>query len=90
MFDETLYQKTKDGKQFVDVLSAQGIFPGIKVDTGLEVSCLKWCVVLALCGVWPYLLLLPLPGTPMQLVHHSACPCTGHARRPWRDRHHGP
>lgn len=37
MFDETLYQKTAGGKQFVDVLLAQGIYPGIKVDTGLQV-----------------------------------------------------
>ncbi|KAF5838972.1 fructose-bisphosphate aldolase class-I-domain-containing protein [Dunaliella salina] len=37
LFDETLYQKTKDGKQFVDVLMSQGIYPGIKVDTGLQV-----------------------------------------------------
>lgn len=38
MFEETLYQKTRDGsKQFVDVLQAQGIYPGIKVDTGLQV-----------------------------------------------------
>lgn len=36
MFEETLYQKTKEGKQFVDVLREQGIVPGIKVDTGLQ------------------------------------------------------
>jgi len=36
MFEETLYQKTKDGRQFVDVLRDQGIVPGIKVDTGLQ------------------------------------------------------
>eukprot|EP00179_Madagascaria_erythrocladioides_P006894 CAMPEP_0198323388 /NCGR_PEP_ID=MMETSP1450-20131203/11648_1 /TAXON_ID=753684 ORGANISM="Madagascaria erythrocladiodes, Strain CCMP3234" /NCGR_SAMPLE_ID=MMETSP1450 /ASSEMBLY_ACC=CAM_ASM_001115 /LENGTH=403 /DNA_ID=CAMNT_0044027083 /DNA_START=86 /DNA_END=1297 /DNA_ORIENTATION=- len=35
MFEETLYQSTADGKQFVDVLKDQGIVPGIKVDTGL-------------------------------------------------------
>lgn len=34
MFEETLYQSTADGKQFVDVLKGQGIIPGIKVDTG--------------------------------------------------------
>lgn len=34
MFEETLYQSTEDGKQFVDVLKEQGIVPGIKVDTG--------------------------------------------------------
>ena len=37
MFEETLYQKARDGTQFVDVLKAQGIVPGIKVDTGLQV-----------------------------------------------------
>lgn len=35
MFEETLYQKAADGTQFVDILKAQGIVPGIKVDTGL-------------------------------------------------------
>lgn len=35
MFEETLYQKAEDGTQFVDILKAQGIVPGIKVDTGL-------------------------------------------------------
>jgi len=34
-FEETLFQSTGDGKQFVDVLNEQGIKPGIKVDTGL-------------------------------------------------------
>lgn len=38
MFEETLYQKAADGRQFVDILQAQGIVPGIKVDTGLQVS----------------------------------------------------
>ena len=36
MFEETLYQSTADGKPFVDVLTEQGIKPGIKVDTGLQ------------------------------------------------------
>lgn len=31
-------QKTAGGKQFVDVLLEQGIYPGIKVDTGLQVT----------------------------------------------------
>mmetsp|Transcript_14837 Transcript_14837/g.21825 ORF Transcript_14837/g.21825 Transcript_14837/m.21825 type:complete len:408 (-) Transcript_14837:69-1292(-) len=35
MFEETLYQKAADGTPFVDILKDQGIFPGIKVDTGL-------------------------------------------------------
>ncbi|GIL50637.1 hypothetical protein Vafri_6767, partial [Volvox africanus] len=37
MFEETLYQKARNGSQFVDILLAQGIYPGIKVDTGLQV-----------------------------------------------------
>lgn len=35
MFKETLYQKTKDGRPFVEVLAEQGILAGIKVDEGL-------------------------------------------------------
>ena len=34
LFDETLRQDTTDGTPFVDVLTEQGILPGIKVDTG--------------------------------------------------------
>ena len=37
MFEETLYQSAADGTPFVDVLKGQGIVPGIKVDTGLQV-----------------------------------------------------
>merc|ERR1719183_3411756 len=36
LFEETLYQNDPDGKPFVDVLNANGIIPGIKVDTGLK------------------------------------------------------
>merc|ERR1711990_627988 len=36
LFEETLYQSTKDGKAFVDCLKEQGIYPGIKVDKGLR------------------------------------------------------
>ena len=36
LFEETLYQSTKDGKAFVDCLNEQGIYPGIKVDKGLR------------------------------------------------------
>ena len=43
MFEETLYQKGSDGVQFVDVLKAQGILPGIKVDSGLQVRCCCCC-----------------------------------------------
>lgn len=32
LFEETLYQKTADGKPFVDVLKEGGVLPGIKVD----------------------------------------------------------
>lgn len=35
LFHETLYQKTADGKPFVDVLREKGILPGIKVDKGV-------------------------------------------------------
>src|ERR1700760_3722621 len=34
LFDETMKQKTKDGRLFVDILQEQGIVPGIKVDEG--------------------------------------------------------
>ncbi|KAF5830624.1 fructose-bisphosphate aldolase class-I-domain-containing protein [Dunaliella salina] len=36
MFKETLYQKTADGKPFVECLREQGVEPGIKVDEGLQ------------------------------------------------------
>jgi len=36
LFDETLNQKTKDGKPFPVVLTEQGVLPGIKVDAGLK------------------------------------------------------
>lgn len=35
LFDETIRQKTSDGRNFVEVLRAEGILPGIKVDQGL-------------------------------------------------------
>ena len=38
MFEETLYQSSAAGTPFVDILREQGIVPGIKVDTGLQVS----------------------------------------------------
>ncbi|KAJ1703483.1 hypothetical protein LUZ63_003262 [Rhynchospora breviuscula] len=34
LFEETLYQKTSDGKPFVDVLLENSVIPGIKVDKG--------------------------------------------------------
>jgi fructose-bisphosphate aldolase, class I len=36
LYEETLYQSSKEGTPFVDMLKANGIFPGIKVDTGLQ------------------------------------------------------
>ncbi len=35
LFDETIRQKTSDGRSFVEMLNAAGILPGIKVDQGL-------------------------------------------------------
>jgi len=35
MFEETLYQKTKDGQLFSEFLKARGIYTGIKVDKGV-------------------------------------------------------
>lgn len=35
LFEETLFQKTKDGKPFVELLKSQNVIPGIKVDKGL-------------------------------------------------------
>jgi fructose-bisphosphate aldolase class I len=34
LFEETLYQKTADGRPFVEVLKEGGVLPGIKVDKG--------------------------------------------------------
>ncbi|MGH8910016.1 MAG: class I fructose-bisphosphate aldolase [Egibacteraceae bacterium] len=36
LYDETLRQATDDGIPFVQALEAQGVFPGIKVDTGAK------------------------------------------------------
>ncbi|OXB70626.1 UNVERIFIED_CONTAM: hypothetical protein H355_012316 [Colinus virginianus] len=36
LFEETLFQKGPSGKSMVDMLHAEGIIPGIKVDKGLE------------------------------------------------------
>merc|ERR1712087_479423 len=48
LFEETLYQSTKDGKPFVDVLNGAGVLPGIKVDKGLRPMCNSngesWCM----------------------------------------------
>ena len=35
-YEETLYQKADDGTQFVDILKAKNIIPGIKVDKGVK------------------------------------------------------
>src|SRR6266481_2223070 len=36
LFDETIRQKSRDGRAFVEVLEQQGIVPGIKVDNGAK------------------------------------------------------
>ena len=36
LYDETLRQKTANGRRFVEVLTAAGIIPGIKVDLGAK------------------------------------------------------
>src|SRR5437588_8514793 len=36
MFDETIRQSTAEGKPFPDVLGAEGVIPGIKVDKGAK------------------------------------------------------
>jgi fructose-bisphosphate aldolase class I len=36
LYDETIRQKSSDGRPLAEVLSRQGIVPGIKVDTGAE------------------------------------------------------
>src|SRR5213596_1292809 len=36
LFDETIRQKTHDGRAFVEALEEQGIIPGIKVDKGAK------------------------------------------------------
>ena len=36
LYDETIRQKSSDGTPLAEVLSSQGIIPGIKVDTGAE------------------------------------------------------
>jgi fructose-bisphosphate aldolase class I len=36
LYDETIRQSTSDGQKFVDVMVANGMIPGIKVDTGAK------------------------------------------------------
>jgi len=36
LFDETIRQKTREGRSFVEALEQQGIIPGIKVDKGAK------------------------------------------------------
>jgi fructose-bisphosphate aldolase class I len=36
LYDETIRQNRSDGKPLAEVLSSQGIVPGIKVDTGAD------------------------------------------------------
>ncbi|PNH02601.1 Fructose-bisphosphate aldolase 1, chloroplastic [Tetrabaena socialis] len=48
LFEETLYQSTKAGKKFVDVMTDENIVPGIKVDKGLvplsNTAGESWCM----------------------------------------------
>lgn len=37
LFEETLYQKSSDGRNFVDIIKEAGVIPGIKVDKGTRV-----------------------------------------------------
>ena len=36
LYEETLFQSSTSGTPFVDLLKSNGVFPGIKVDTGLQ------------------------------------------------------
>jgi fructose-bisphosphate aldolase class I len=36
LYDETIRQSNRDGTRFVDAITAVGIIPGIKVDTGAK------------------------------------------------------
>ena len=36
LYEETLFQSSTTGTPFVDLLKSNGVFPGIKVDTGLQ------------------------------------------------------
>ena len=36
LYEETLFQSSTEGTPFVDLLKKNGLFPGIKVDTGLQ------------------------------------------------------
>ncbi len=40
LYEETLYQKTDEGVQFVDILKSKGIIPGIKV---ILIFCFQSC-----------------------------------------------
>ena len=37
LYDETIRQTSSDGTKLIDIISANGALPGIKVDKGLEV-----------------------------------------------------
>lgn len=39
LYHETVYQKAKDGKSFIELLNDHGIIPGIKVDKGVVPLC---------------------------------------------------
>ena len=53
--NETLYQKTDDGRGFIEVVKSLGIIPGITVDKGWVAlgGNVVWRVKLGLClGLW--------------------------------------
>ena len=43
-YDATLFQKTKDGELFVDILRKKGVVPGIKVDE------VEWSLMYFICA----------------------------------------
>jgi fructose-bisphosphate aldolase class 1 len=53
LYEETLFQSSSEGTPFVDLLKKNGLFPGIKVDTGLQPlpgadPIETWCVASAI------------------------------------------
>jgi fructose-bisphosphate aldolase class I len=62
LYEETLFQSDANGKPFVQTLKENGLFPGIKVDTGLQPlpgghPIETWCEFLfvVVCSVYLYL-----------------------------------
>ena len=75
MFEETLYQSSAGGTPFVDILREQGIVPGIKVDTGLQVSGHACTLCLAGCNSVLRNLMKKQEGW---LTWHPTCYWRGH------------